>query len=444
MYRELARRYTTTDLDPKQIHEFGVTEVARIRGEMLPVIARTGYKGSLDDFLKFARTDPRMYFSNSDDLLAAYRAALTRIDPLVRTVIGHIPSRQLKVEPYQGNVAAMWYAPRPGQPEAVIYVAVNNPEIHPKFEIVPLMLHEGTPGHELQHAVADEVHAGDVDAVSTFERNAGQNVAFAEGWALYAEGLGTEMGFVRRSLRSVWSAADGTHSGGAGCDRHGNSRGWLERKPREGVFPGRNGEARDGSRQWISRTLWPGSQLAYKVGQFRIQRLREETSRALGAQFNLRAFHDAILRWGPLQLDVLERKLRECLNAPSCSAELRRIEGKGKTCYLLPSTFNLFTYTLCGTMQLRRPVRAGQHLVRLRIACRVHRLRIPVERPAEAIADVGQVHQVALQRAFLDLRVQVLPLPAADRGDEVLPSDHRAWWPKGPASDPVEDHLYLL
>ena len=324
VYRELARRYTTTDLNPKQIHEFGVTEVARIRGDMLPVIARTGYKGSLDDFLKFARTEPRLYFSDGDDLLAAYRAALARIEPLVPTIIGHIPSRQLKVEPYKRDVAAMWYAPRAGQPEAVVYVAVNNPEIHPKFEIIPLMLHEGTPGHELQHAAADELHAGETDAISKFERNAGQNVAFAEGWALYAEGLGREMGLyvdpydefgkLRMELtRAVRVVIDtGIHA-----------RGWSDSRATE-YFLAETGKPKAEVDSEVSRTLSPGGQLAYKVGQFRIQRLREKASRALGAQFDVRAFHDAILRWGPLPLAILERKLDECLNAPGCSVELRR------------------------------------------------------------------------------------------------------------------------
>ena len=324
VYRELARRYTTTELNPKQIHEFGVSEVARIRADMLPVVARTGFKGSLDDFLKFARTEPRLYFSSGDDLLAAYRAALTRIEPLVPTVIGHISRRPLRVEPYTGNVAAMWYGPQSGQSEPVVRVAVNNPEIHPKFEIIPLMLHEGTPGHELQHAVADERHDGDIDVVSTFERNAGQNVAFAEGWALYAEALGKEMGLygdpydefgeLRMELtRAVRVVIDtGIHADG-----------WSESRATE-YFLAETGKPKPEVDSELSRTLWPGGQLAYKVGQFRIQRLREQASRALGAQFDLRAFHDAILRWGPLPLDILERKLGECLNAPSCSAELKK------------------------------------------------------------------------------------------------------------------------
>lgn len=324
VYQELARRYTTTDLDPKEIHKFGIEEVARIRAAMVSVIARTAYKGSLDEFLQYARTDSRFYLTSGDDLLASYRAALERITPLVPTVVGYIPRRSLRVEPYKGEVAAMWHGPRRGQPEPIVYVAVNNPEIHPRFEIIPLMLHEGTPGHELQHAVADERHAGKTDAISTFEQNAGQNVAFAEGWALYAEALGREMGLygdpydefgeLRMELtRAVRVVIDtGIHADG-----------WSESRAKR-YFLTETGKPPAEIDSEVSRTLWPGGQLAYKVGQFRIRHLREKVSHVLGAQFDVRIFHDAILRWGPLPLDILERKLDECLNAPSCVAGLRR------------------------------------------------------------------------------------------------------------------------
>jgi uncharacterized protein (DUF885 family) len=322
VYQELVRRYTTTDLDPKRIHEFGVSEVARIRAAMLPVIARTGFKGSLDEFLKYARTEPRFYFSNGEDLLTAYRAALAQIQPLVPSVIGHIPQRPLKVEPYEGDVAAMWHAPRSGRPEAVVYVAVNEPEIHPKFEIIPLMLHEGTPGHELQHAVADEVRAGNNDAISAFEFNAGQNLAFAEGWALYAEGLGREMGLYGDPYDEFGELRmDLTRAVRVVIDTGIHADGWSEIRAQE-YFLTETGKPQGEVDSEVSRTLWPGGQLAYKVGQFRIQRLREEAAHALGPQFKVRAFHDAILRWGPLPLDILERKLDECLHAPSCAAEM--------------------------------------------------------------------------------------------------------------------------
>ncbi len=324
VYRELARRYTTTDLDPKQIHEFGVGEVARIRAAMLPVIARAGYKGSLDDFLKLARTDRRFYLSSGDDLLAAYKAALARIEPLVPLVVSHVPRRSLQVEAYKGEVAAMWHAPRPGQPQAMVYVAVNNPEIHPKFEIIPLMLHEGTPGHELQHAVADEVHAGNTDPIATFEQDAGQNVAFAEGWALYAEGLGREMGLYSDPYDEFGELRmELTRAVRVVIDTGIHADGWSESRAKE-YFLAETGKPEAEVDSEVRRTLWPGGQLAYKVGQFRIQHLREKVSRALGAQFDVRAFHDAILHWGPLPLDILERKVDECLNAPSCMAGLIR------------------------------------------------------------------------------------------------------------------------
>ena len=273
VYRELARRYTTTDLDPKQIHEFGVSEVARIRGAMLSVIARAGYKGSLDEFLKYARTEPRFYFSSGDDLLAAYRATLAQIDPLVPMVVGHIPRRPLKVEPYEGDVAAMWHAPQSGQPEAILYVAVNKPEIHPKFEIIPLMLHEGTPGHELQHAVADELH--NTDAMSTFARDAGQNLAFAEGWALYAEGLGREMGLYSDPYDEFGELRmELTRAVRVVIDTGIHADGWSENRAKE-YFLAETGKPQAEVESEVSRTLRPGSQLAYKVGQLRIQRLRE-------------------------------------------------------------------------------------------------------------------------------------------------------------------------
>ena len=324
VYRELARRYTTTDLDPKQIHKFGIKEVARIRAAMLPVIARTGYKGSLNEFLKYARTDPRFYFTRGDDLLAAYRAALERITPLVPTVIGYIPHRSLRVEPYEGEGAAIWHGPRPEQPEPTVYVAVNKPEIHPKFEIIPLMLHEGTPGHELQHAVADELHASKTDVISTFEQNAGDNAAFAEGWALYAEGLGREMSLYSDPYEEFGELRmELTRAVRVVIDTGIHSNGWTESRAKK-YFVTETGKPEADVDSEVSRTLWPGGQLAYKVGQFRIRHLREEASRALGTQFDVRPFHDAILRWGPLPLDILERKLNECLNAPSCAAELRQ------------------------------------------------------------------------------------------------------------------------
>ena len=203
-------------------------------------------------------------------------------------------------------------------------MAVAHPEFHPKFEIIPLMLHEGTPGHGLQSAVADELHGGNSDIISIFERNAGLNNAFVEGWALYAEGMGREMGLYADPYDEFGELRmELTRAVRVVIDTGIHADGWSESRAKE-YFLAETGKPQAEIDSEVSRTLWPGSQLAYKVGQFRIQRMREEVSGALGKQLDVRAFHDAILRWGPLPLEILGRKLDECLNAPSCSAELKR------------------------------------------------------------------------------------------------------------------------
>jgi len=176
----------------------------------------------------------------------------------------------------------------------------------------------------LQHAVADELRAAKTDAISRFEQNAGQNVAFAEGWGLYAEGLGREMGLYSDPYDEFGELRmELTRAARLVIDTGIHANGWSESRAKR-YFLAETGKPPAEIDSEVARTLSPGSQLAYKVGHFRIRHLREEASRALGAQFEVRAFHDAILRWGPLPLDILQRKLDECLNAPNCAAELSR------------------------------------------------------------------------------------------------------------------------
>ena len=323
VYRAMAHRATTTDLDPQQLHEFGLKEVERIRADMLPVIARAGFHGTLDEFLEYARTDPRFYFNSSNDLRNAYTEAMRRIEPLVAKVARYIPREHVKVEAYDGGPLAMWSAARPGQPEPVVRVATNLPEIRAKFEIIPVLLHEGTPGHDLQHAVEYAVEArGKSDPIATYLSVAGQNPAFGEGWGLYAEGLGREMGLYRDPMDEFGELRmELTRAVRVVVDSGIHGQGWSVERARE-YFLKQTGRAEKDVDEEIQRTLWPAGQLAYKVGQSRIQSLREETERALGERFDLRRFDDAMLRWGPLPLDALKRRLEECL-AGECAAKLQ-------------------------------------------------------------------------------------------------------------------------
>ena len=324
VYRELVRRYTTTDLTPRQVQEFADGEVRRIHAEMSAVIARTAFKGSLSEFLDFVRTDHRFYFDKREDLLAAYRNTLARIEPLVPTVVGFVPRSHVEVKGIDGRVAAMWHSAAPGRSGPEVLVALNDLQIRPKFEIIPLMLHEGTPGHDLQHAVADAVHADLHDPLAKFVVTTGAMAyaAYGEGWGLYAESLGREMslykdpydefGMLRMELtRTVRLAVD------AGI----NLQGWSLKEAKE-YFMAQTGKPAEDVDSEIARTHFPGGQLAYKVGQSRLMQMRKETQEALGSEFDLRKFNDAVLRWGPLPLDLLARKMKECLQETSCRGQL--------------------------------------------------------------------------------------------------------------------------
>jgi uncharacterized protein (DUF885 family) len=326
VYGELARRYTTTDLTPRHIGDFAVKEVERIRGDMAGVMARTGFKGSLDEFLDYVRTDRKFYFDKREDLLSAYREAMARIEPRVSMVIGFVPRKHVEVEGVDGRIAAMWRSAVPGRSGPVEMVSINEPRIRPKFEIIPLMLHEGTPGHDLQHAVADTLHTDSNDPVASFVASAGimAYAAYGEGWGMYAESLGREMSLYDDPYDEFGMLRmDLTRAVRAVVDTGINVRGWsLEEAKR--YFMAQTGKPAEDVASEIARTHSPGGQLAYKIGLSRLLRMRKETQEELGSEFDLRRFNDAVLRWGPLPLDVLAGKMRECLRVASCREEVAR------------------------------------------------------------------------------------------------------------------------
>ncbi len=326
VYRELARRYTTVELDPKELHEYGLSEVARIRSAMAAVVLKTGFNGSLDDFLTGARTDKRFYFGNDVELLAAYRAAVARIEPLVPRIVHRLPRISLRVEPDRsGGVAARYRAPVTGDREGVVMVDVARPEIRPKFEIIPLMLHEGMPGHHLQGSLAQEFQADSSRAEAEMALLTRRNDAFSEGWALYAETLGDELGLYsdpydkfgqlsQELVRAVRVVVDtGVHA-----------YEWSAAKTKQ-YFIAQTGKADAVADSEVLRSVRPGEPLAYKVGQERIKAMRDRAARALGRSFDVRSFHDTVLRWGPLPLGILERKLDECLKSPDCSVTFKAV-----------------------------------------------------------------------------------------------------------------------
>jgi uncharacterized protein (DUF885 family) len=311
-YAYLARYYTTTKLTPAEIHELGLKEVARIREAMAKIVAEVGFKGTLAEFFTHLRTDAKFFYASPDAYLEATRALAKRIDPQLVKVLRTLPRLPYGVEPVPAALApdqpagyADAGAPDGSRP-AYYYVNVYKPESRPKWEMMALALHEAVPGHCLQASLAQEV-----TDLPAFRRHAGFT-AYVEGWALYAESLGDEMGLYDdpysrfgQLTYEMWRAVrlvidTGMHA--FKWDRERAIRYFMENAAKTEL------DVTNEVDRYIS---WPGQALAYKVGELKIQELRRKASAARGRRFDLREFHDLILLSGAMPLEVLESRVHD-------------------------------------------------------------------------------------------------------------------------------------
>ena len=308
-YQVAVRSSTTTDMTPEEIHALGLREVARIRGEMEKVKSRFGFTGTLDAFFKSLDDRPELTpFTTDEEVLAAFRAINERVKAGLPKLFERMPKAPLEiraVEPMRRDTASSYYVPpaldgsRPG----VFFAAFGSAATVHTPSMTPLFLHEGQPGHHFQMALQREI------ATSDYRRNAWYN-AHGEGWALYAEGLGRELGLYEdpkpwlgrlqlEMLRAIRLVVDsGMHA-----------KGWSREKAiaysREN-----DGSSEDEARRAIERYMvWPGQALAYKVGELKILQLRERARTKLGARFDIRAFHTQVLDSGCVPLKLLEAKV---------------------------------------------------------------------------------------------------------------------------------------
>lgn len=312
-YEHLVRYYTTLDVTPEAVHETGLEEVERIREEMLAVIEESGFDGQFDAFVEFLRTDEQFYPDSAEELLDEAKSIAKDIDgrlPEQFTLAG-MPTRPYGVEPVPDDIAPNYttgrYVPNATDTEAgTFWVNTYDLDSRPLYALPALFLHEAVPGHH--HQIA---HTRELDAVSEFRRE-NWVTAYIEGWALYAESLGTDLGaydtayerFGRLS-NEMWRACRLVVDTGL------HTMGWTPEEARE-FMADHTAMSLHNVRTEVDRYVaWPGQSLAYKTGEIEIRELREEAETELGSDFDVRAFHETLLESGPVTLPTLRENVRD-------------------------------------------------------------------------------------------------------------------------------------
>ena len=309
-YKYLVHWETTTAMTPDQIHQTGLDQVKQIRAEMNNLIDQTGFQGSFADFEKFLNTDKRFVFPSAQDMLLHYRAIAKEADPQLAHLFGLLPRLPYGVKAVPAASApsqtTAYYEPgspisgRPG------YLFVNTYDLpsRPTWAVEDLVLHESVPGHHLQISLAQEM-----PDVPEFRKQLGYT-AFVEGWALYAESLGPDIGFYADPYSKFgYLSAQMWRAVRLVVDTGIHSEGWTRDQAIQ-YFEQNTGQPHLNSVVEVDRYIvWPGQSLGYKIGQLKIQELRHEAEQKLGPKFDIRKFHDAVLDQGALPLDILEKQI---------------------------------------------------------------------------------------------------------------------------------------
>ena len=315
-YRHRVRRFTTLDTTPEEVHQRGLSEVKRIRSDMDAIIEKVGYEGEFAAFVEYLRSEPKFYAETPKELLAECSYILKKADGELPKMFGRLPRMPYglrEIPAYIAPKTTSAYYMQPGGDGATagfFYLNTYNLPSRPLYSLEALALHEAVPGHHLQLAIQQEL-----DGMPEFRRFGGFT-AFIEGWALYSERLGLEMGFYEdpysdfgRLTMEIWRA------GRLVVDTGIHFKGWT-REQAIAFMSANSAMSEHNIRAEIDRYIgWPGQALAYKTGELKIRELRALAEETLGEQFDIRSFHDVVLGSGAVPLDVLEGNVREWIAA---------------------------------------------------------------------------------------------------------------------------------
>lgn len=312
-YAILIHNFTTTRMTPQQIHEIGLKEVARIEGEMAAVVKRAGFTGSIDEYERQLRTGPGATFTSKEEMLTYARDVAMRVEPELPRLFKRLPRTPFGIRAITPDREASTTsnynrsAPdgsRPGWFNMNTYM----PERQAKYRIEPLVLHETVPGHHLQIATQMEL-----TGLPEF-RKAFSASAFTEGWGLYAESLGDELGSVYREPATKFGelSTERWRAVRLVIDTGMHALGWSRERAVDYFKQHVPAESTAEVDRYIA---WPGQALAYKLGELKIQELRQRAEHELGDRFDIREFHDAVLRNGTLPLDLLEAQVNAAIAA---------------------------------------------------------------------------------------------------------------------------------